>query len=106
MAPGSPPTQPSQATQYRRSKPLDNQPASPRPRIIAPAVSPEPAPLPRARYDVPQGRNPWVEPQETLISQDILYSDLASTGGNRTCTAELLGMSRRAPLYKIKRYDL
>lgn len=37
---------------------------------------------------------------------DAIKKALTSTGGNRTKAAELLGISRRALIYKLKRYDI
>jgi len=38
------------------------------------------------------------------VERDLIQKTLASFGGNRTRTAEALGLSRRALLYKIKRF--
>jgi transcriptional regulator with PAS, ATPase and Fis domain len=38
------------------------------------------------------------------VERDLIHKTLASFGGNRTRTAEALGLSRRALLYKIKRF--
>jgi DNA-binding NtrC family response regulator len=40
------------------------------------------------------------------MERALIVETLIATGGNRTRAAEALGMSRRALLYKIKRYDL
>jgi len=40
------------------------------------------------------------------VERESIARALAETGGNRTRAAELLGISRRALLYKIKRYGL
>jgi len=37
---------------------------------------------------------------------EAIRSALARTGGNRTKAAEILGISRRALIYKIKRFGL
>ena len=37
---------------------------------------------------------------------EAIKKALSSTGGNRTKAAELLGISRRALIYKLKRYDI
>jgi two-component system NtrC family response regulator len=38
------------------------------------------------------------------VERDLIVKTLRSLGGNRTRTAEALGLSRRALLYKLKRY--
>jgi DNA-binding NtrC family response regulator len=40
------------------------------------------------------------------VERDLIQKTLAALGGNRTRTAEALGLSRRALLYKIKRFGL
>ena len=40
------------------------------------------------------------------VEQDLIEKTLAALGGNRTLTAEVLGLSRRALLYKLKRYGI
>jgi two-component system response regulator AtoC len=40
------------------------------------------------------------------VERDLIDKTLRSLGGNRTRTAETLGLSRRALLYKLKRYGL
>jgi two-component system response regulator AtoC len=40
------------------------------------------------------------------VERDLIDKTLRSLGGNRTRTAETLGLSRRALLYKLKRYRL
>jgi len=40
------------------------------------------------------------------MERELIVKTLAMTGGNRTRAAELMGMSRRALLYKIKRYGI
>ena len=40
------------------------------------------------------------------VERDLIEKTLRSLGGNRSRTAETLGLSRRALLYKIKRYGI
>ena len=40
------------------------------------------------------------------MERALIVETLAATSGNRTRAAEALGMSRRALLYKLKRYGL
>ncbi|MDI7269584.1 MAG: sigma-54 dependent transcriptional regulator [Myxococcota bacterium] len=40
------------------------------------------------------------------VERDLIEKTLHSMGGNRTRTAEVLGLSRRALLYKLKRYGI
>ena len=40
------------------------------------------------------------------VERELIDKTLRSLGGNRTRTARTLGLSRRALLYKLKRYDL
>ncbi len=40
------------------------------------------------------------------VERDLIVKTLEAFGGNRTRTAEALGLSRRALLYKLKRYDI
>ena len=40
------------------------------------------------------------------MERKLIIDTLAAHGGNRTHAAKALGMSRRALLYKIKRYRL
>jgi transcriptional regulator with PAS, ATPase and Fis domain len=37
---------------------------------------------------------------------EAIKSALESSGGNRTKASELLGISRRALIYKLKRYNI
>ena len=48
-----------------------------------------------------------MKPVRTMAEaeQDAIRAALAKTGGNRTRAAELLGISRRALVYKLKRMD-
>ncbi len=50
------------------------------------------------------GVRPGVSLQE--VERDLIDKTLRAMGGNRTHTAEVLGLSRRALLYKVKRYGL
>ncbi len=40
------------------------------------------------------------------VERDLIEKTLSALGGNRTRTAEALGLSRRALLYKLKRYGI
>jgi len=40
------------------------------------------------------------------MERQLIVETLARTSGNRTRAAESLGMSRRALLYKLKRYGI
>jgi two-component system response regulator AtoC len=40
------------------------------------------------------------------VERDLIEKTLRSLGGNRTRTAAALGLSRRALLYKLKRYGI
>ena len=48
------------------------------------------------------------EPRETLRDQEIAHiqSVLEQTGGNRTHAAEILGITRRGLIYKLKRFGI
>ncbi len=52
--------------------------------------------------------NPALQKVQTVEAAEIaaIRSALEKTGGNRTRAAELLGISRRALLYKVKRYEI
>ncbi len=52
----------------------------------------------------PTGVRPGVPLQE--VERDLIDKTLRAFGGNRTRTAEALGLSRRALLYKLKRYGI
>ena len=49
------------------------------------------------------GVRPGVSLQE--VERDLILKTLRIFGGNRTRTAEALGLSRRALLYKLKKYE-
>lgn len=52
-------------------------------------------------------RNPWaLRPARHRAEAATIRRALRSTGGNRTHAAQLLGISQRALLYKIKDYDI
>ncbi len=66
--------------------------------------------LPAAvRRHTPLEKTPDFSAQAKTMRQaeiDAIKSALETTGGNRTKAAEILGISRRALIYKIKDYDL
>lgn len=55
-----------------------------------------------------ESTNPAFSKVQTVEASEIatIRSALEQTGGNRTRAAELLGISRRALLYKVKRYGI
>ncbi|PKN54282.1 MAG: sigma-54-dependent Fis family transcriptional regulator [Deltaproteobacteria bacterium HGW-Deltaproteobacteria-14] len=76
------------------------------PPTVQRARSTTPAPAPAPGSHEPTGGTP--EPVETLERTEIasLRRALEATGGNRTHAAELLGISRRGLLKKLKRFGL
>jgi two-component system response regulator AtoC len=70
--------------------------------------------LPETVRNRPEPSSPVELPEESLsldrakraVEDRIIRAALARTGGNRTRAAELLGISYRALLYKIKEYGI
>ncbi len=58
----------------------------------------------RAGDEIATGVRPGLSLRD--VEQDLIAKTLAAFGGNRTRTAEALGLSRRALLYKMKRYGI
>ena len=77
-----------------RSRPAEVRPAEVRPAEVRPAEVPAMA--------LGDGRLPTLEESEKAL----IVRALSRTDGNRTHAAEILGLSRRGLLNKIKRYDL
>jgi two-component system response regulator AtoC len=65
----------------------------------------EPAPPPRAPVPLPEGTLS-IKRATRMLEAELIRRALAQTHGNRTRAAELLDLSYRALLYKIKEYGV